>query len=130
MMNIPAELKYSKEHEWVKLEGNTAVIGITDFAQSQLGDVVFVDLPQAGVAVKAGEAAAVVESVKAVSDIYSPLSGRIVRVNQQLADAPEQVNQAPYDSGWIFALELDDAAEAAALLDAAAYSELVAREEH
>lgn len=130
IMSIPAELKYSNDHEWVRIEGNTAIIGITDFAQAQLGDVVFVDLPQAGTMVKAGEAVAVVESVKAVSDIYSPLSGKVTKTNQQLADAPDLVNQEPYGDGWVFVLELADAAEAAALLDAAAYGELVAKEGH
>ena len=124
-MNIPQNLKYSKDHEWVKIEGNRATIGISDFAQSQLGDVVFVEVPTVGAKVKAGAGFSVVESVKAVSDVYAPLSGTVVAVNEELENAPETVNSDPYDSGWIAVIELDDAAELAELLDGDAYAAFV-----
>ena len=125
-MNIPQNLKYSKEHEWVKLEGTRATIGITDFAQSQLGDVVFVEVPEIDKKVKAGDGLAVVESVKAVSDIYAPLAGSVVEINENLGDAPEAVNQDPYGEGWIAVLEIADETELEGLLDAAAYAAFVA----
>ena len=125
-MNIPQNLKYSKEHEWVKLEGTRATIGITDFAQSQLGDVVFVEVPELDKKVKAGDGLAVVESVKAVSDIYAPLAGSVVEINENLGDAPEAVNQDPYGEGWIAVLEIADEKELEGLLDAAAYAAFVA----
>ena len=117
-MNYPAELKYSKDHEWVKFEGDTAVIGISDFAQDALGDVVFVNLPGEGDEATAGEAFGDVESVKAVSDLVSPVSGTIVAVNEELADAPEMLNSDPYGA-WIIKVEGVTASEE--LLDAAAY---------
>ena len=117
-MNFPAELKYSKDHEWVKFEGDTAVIGISDFAQDALGDVVFVNLPGEGDEATAGEAFGDVESVKAVSDLVSPVSGTIVAVNEELADAPEMLNSDPYGA-WIIKVEGVTASEE--LLDAAAY---------
>lgn len=123
-MDIPKELKYSSEHEWVRVEGGIAVIGVTDFAQLQLGDVVFVELPEEGRTVKAGEGFSVVESVKAVSDIYAPVSGKIVKVNQALADAPELINQEPYGGGWIVEIELADPHEPDGLLDSGAYEQL------
>ena len=125
-MNIPQNLKYSKEHEWVKLEGTRATVGITDFAQSQLGDVVFVEVPELDKKVKAGDGLAVVESVKAVSDIYAPLAGRVVEINENLGDAPEAVNQDPYGEGWIAVLEIADETELEGLLDADAYAAFVA----
>ena len=125
-MNIPQNLKYSKEHEWVKLEGTRATVGITDFAQSQLGDVVFVEVPELDKKVKAGDGLAVVESVKAVSDIYAPLAGSVVEINENLGDAPEAVNQDPYGEGWIAVLEIADETELEGLLDAAAYAAFVA----
>ena len=125
-MNIPQNLKYSKEHEWVKLEGTRATIGITDFAQSQLGDVVFVEVPELDKKVKAGDGLAVVESVKAVSDIYAPLAGSVVEINENLGDAPEAVNQDPYGEGWIAVLEIADETELEGLLDADAYAAFVA----
>lgn len=124
-MNIPQNLKYSKDHEWVKIEGNRATIGISDFAQSQLGDVVFVEVPTVGAKVKAGAGFSVVESVKAVSDVYAPLSGTVVAVNEELENAPETVNNDPYDAGWIAVIEFDDAAELAELLDGDAYAAFV-----
>ena len=119
-MNIPENLRYSKEHEWVRVEGNKAYIGITDFAQASLGDIVFVELPEVGAALAAFGEAGVVESVKAVSPVYSPVSGTVVEVNDALEGAPESVNADPYGS-WFFALELSNSAEVEALLDAAAY---------
>lgn len=127
-MEIKAELKYTKEHEWVKVEGETVVVGITDYAQTHLGDVVFVDLPEVGVAVKAGSGLMVVESVKAVSDVYAPVSGTIIRVNETLEDQPEALNEDPYGRGWLVVLQFTDASEIAQLLDSAAYGELVAGE--
>lgn len=129
-MNTPKELKYSKDHEWVRLEGNRAVVGITDFAQSQLGDVVFVEVPEIGAKVAAGEGFSVVESVKAVSDIYAPLSGTVVEVNEALADAPEVVNQDPYGEGWVAVIEITDRSEVDNLLDSAEYEKFVAEEAH
>jgi glycine cleavage system H protein len=121
-MNIPTELRYTSSHEWVRTEPDGSVlVGITDFAQDALGDVVFVDLPAVGKAFAAGDAIAVVESVKAASDIYAPLAGTVLAVNEALKDAPESVNQDPFQS-WLFRLQPKDAAQVAALLDAAAYS--------
>jgi len=120
-VNVPEDLKYTVEHEWIRLEGNRATIGITDYAQDQLGDVVFVDLPAVGQEVQAGGNLAVVESVKSVSDVYAPLSGRVVAVNELLKDAPETLNQDPYGQGWIAVLELTQPDEVQGLLDAAAY---------
>ena len=124
-MNYPAELKYSKSHEWVKMEGDVAVVGITDFAQDALGDVVFVNLPGVGDAAAAGDAFGDVESVKAVSDLVSPVSGEIVEVNEALADAPEALNSDPYGS-WIIKVSGITATEE--LLDAAAYEAFCAEE--
>lgn len=119
-MNYPSELKYAKTHEWVRLEGDVAVVGITDFAQDALGDVVFVDLPQTGKAVEAGSAVAVVESVKTASDIYAPLSGEIIEVNSALSDKPELINQSPYAEGWLFKMKVNPA-DVNGLLSAAEY---------
>ena len=124
-MNYPAELKYSKSHEWVKMEGDVAVIGITDFAQDALGDVVFVNLPGVGDATAAGDAFGDVESVKAVSDLVSPVSGEIVEVNEALADAPEALNSDPYGS-WI--IKVSGITDTEDLLDAAAYEAFCAEE--
>lgn len=123
-MNIPKELKYSQDHEWIKVEGSRATVGITDFAQAQLGDVVFVEVPEVGAAVTAGKAFSVVESVKAVSDIYAPLTGIIVAVNDGLSDTPELVNQEPYGDGWIAVIEFNNAQELEELLNADEYAKL------
>ncbi len=121
MSNIPADLKYTESHEWVRDNGDgTVTVGITDFAQSQLGDVVYVEVPEAGRVVEAGEACAVVESVKSASDIYAPLAGDVVEGNAALADAPETVNQDPFGAGWLYKLKVAGPAEG--LLDAAAYA--------
>lgn len=123
MSNLPDDLKYAKSHEWAKLETDGTVrVGITDFAQQQLGDVVYVELPEAGRKVKAGEAVAVVESVKAASDIYSPVSGEILAANAALGDAPEAINQDAYGA-WLFSVKPDNPAELDALLDAEGYRE-------
>lgn len=119
---IPKELKYTESHEWVRVEDGVAVVGITDHAQHELGDIVFVELPETDAEYGAGEAAATVESVKAASDIYSPLSGRVVEVNEALEDSPELVNKSPYGDGWIFKIEISDPSELDALLDADAYA--------
>lgn len=129
-MNIPKELKYSKDHEWVKVEGKVAIIGVTDFAQSQLGDVVFVELPDESGTVKVGDGFSVIESVKAVSDIYAPVSGKIVKVNQALTDAPDLINQEPYGEGWIVVIEMSDSSELDDLLDSDAYAQLVTEGGH
>jgi len=118
----PDDLRYSQEHEWVRVEGdNRARIGITDYAQRELGDVVFVDLPQVGDQVSAGDAFAVVESVKAVSDIYAPVSGKVVEVNEALTSSPELINTAPYGDGWIAVIEMEAPSELDDLLDADGY---------
>jgi glycine cleavage system H protein len=118
-MNIPTELKYLKSHEWLRLEGDIATVGITDFAQDQLGDVVFVELPTVGKTVKAGDATAVVESVKTASDIYSPVSGEVIEVNSSLGDEPEKINSGPYGDGFLFKVRVTGSSSD--LLDAAAY---------
>jgi len=124
-MNVPSELRYSREHEWVRVDGDVARIGITDFAQESLGDVVFVQLPDAGLDIVAGASAAEIESTKSVSDVYVPVSGVVQAVNSALVGAPELVNQDPYGEGWILEVVLIDPAELDALLDAAAYRELI-----
>lgn len=120
-----AELKYTKDHEWVRLEGGVATVGITDHAQTALGDVVFVDLPEAGRDVAAGDQVAVVESVKAASDVYAPIGGRIVESNAALVDDPSMVNSAPTGDGWFFRMEPADPAEIDELMDADAYQAFV-----
>ncbi len=123
MSNIPDNLKYTESHEWVKDEGDGSVtVGITDHAQELLGDLVFVELPEVGAELSAGSECAVVESVKAASDVYSPVDGEVVAVNQDLADSPEAINEDPYGA-WIFKLKLSDPAQLDGLLDAAAYAE-------
>ena len=114
-------LKYTDTHEWLKLKGDTAIIGITDHAQTELTDIVFVELPEVGKEIKKGEELCVVESVKSVSEIYSPVSGKIVNVNEKLEDAPETVNEKPYDDGWFVELELKDKSEIDVLIDAESY---------
>ncbi|WP_353421299.1 glycine cleavage system protein GcvH [Staphylococcus delphini] len=124
-MAVPSGLKYSKEHEWVKVEGNTAIIGITDFAQSELGDIVFVELPEVEDELTEGETFGSVESVKTVSELYSPVSGKVVAVNENLEDAPEAVNKSPYEEAWMVKVELKDESELDALLDAAGYEKMI-----
>ena len=126
-MNFPENLKYTKEHEWFRAEGSDAVVGITDYAQGELGDVVYVDLPAVGRIVKQGESCGTIEAVKAVSDIYSPVSGEIVELNPALADKSELVNSDPYEAGWMFRIKPTNASEVACLLDAAAYKALIGK---
>ena len=118
---MSSDLRYSEEHEWVSVDGDIATVGISDFAQQQLGDVVFVELPDVGRAVERGAEIAVVESVKAASEIYAPLSGEVVEINDALTDEPAKVNESPEGNGWFFKMRLTDAAEVAELMDAAAY---------
>lgn len=120
----PRDLKYTKDHEWVRVEGGRGRVGVTHYAQEQLGDVVYVELPEAGRSFRRGEQFGSIESVKAVSDLYCPVGGTVVEVNSALADAPETVNRDPH-AAWMIVLELDDPADAGGLLDAAAYGELV-----
>ena len=127
-MNIPTDLRYCPSHEWIRLEGDVATVGISDHAQEELTDVVFVELPALGRAVDAGDPTAVVESVKAASDIYSPVSGEILAVNEELEGSPELVNSDPYGAGWLFRIKLDDAGELANLLDAEGYQNVVDEE--
>lgn len=123
MSNVPADLKYAKSHEWVRTGADgTITVGITDHAQDLLGDLVYIELPEVGASVQAGQECAVVESVKAASDVYSPMSGEITAVNAQLTEHPEVVNSDPYGEGWMFVIKPSDSAEANALLDADAYT--------
>jgi len=121
----PADYRYTKDHEWIKIDGATGTIGITDYAQHELGDVVFVELPKIGVRIKAGESFGSVESVKAVSDIFSPVSGEITEINSALVDAPEKINHDPHGSAWLVRIKLENASEANALMDAKAYQTYV-----
>ena len=127
-MNFPDDLKYTREHEWCRIQGNRAVIGITDHAQDQLGDIVYVELPDVGDGVKKGEAFGVVESTKAVSELFSPVTGKVVEVNDPLSDAPETINEDPYEEGWMIQVEISDAKELEALLDATAYKKFIEEE--
>ena len=120
-MAYPTQFRYTEDHEWVALEANQAKIGITEYAQGELGDIVFVELPTPGTEVKKGENLATVESVKAVSDVYAPMSGKVLDVNSELESSPELVNQDPHGAGWLVLLEASDPSEADALLDAAGY---------
>ncbi|MFQ5952290.1 MAG: glycine cleavage system protein GcvH [Candidatus Omnitrophota bacterium] len=126
---IPQDLKYTKDHEWVRIEGDKAVFGITDYAQSQLGDMTFVELPEKDREVKRSESFAVIESVKAASDVYAPLSGNITEVNASLEDKPEIINQSPYGEGWICRIKISDAAEQDNLMDAASYAKYLEESE-
>ncbi len=124
-MNIPSELMYTSDHEWVRIEGNTATIGITDFAQSELGDIVFVDISTVGQALKSGDIFGTVEAVKTVSDLFLPVNGTITELNPGLENSPEAVNQDPYGAGWMVKITIEDGASTSELLDAAAYAALV-----
>jgi len=126
MSNIPQDLQYLKSHEWVRLDGDVATIGITDFAQSELGDVVYVDLPTAGRMLSAGDSFGSVESVKTVSDVYAPLSGEVVASNEALGSQSELVNEDPYGKGWMIRIKLSDPSEAGSLLQAADYAKAIA----
>ena len=124
-MNIPAELKYTKDHEWVRIEGNIAVVGITDFAQGELGDIVFVDIDSVGDELNAGDVFGSVEAVKTVSDLYLPLSGKVVEFNEELESEPELVNTDPYGKGWIIKLEIAAGVDQSELLSAEQYNEVI-----
>lgn len=128
MANIPDDLHYSKDHEWVRVEGNIAVVGITDYAQDSLGDVVYVELPKVGDDFSANESFGSVESVKAVSEVFSPVSGEIVGINEGLADTPEQVNQSPYTDGWMIRVQLANPGEVDSLLTAGEYEDFTKAE--
>ncbi|PFW57347.1 glycine cleavage system protein H [Bacillus cereus] len=123
-MSIPNNLRYSEEHEWVKTEGNEVVIGITHFAQGELGDIVFVELPEVGAIIQADEPFGSVESVKTVSELYAPVSGKVVAVNEELSDQPELVNESPYEGAWMVKVELSDASQVEKLLTAEKYAEM------
>ena len=120
-MNTPAELKYTEEHEWVKLDGKEALVGITDYAQGELGDIVFVELPAEGKAVKQGEVFGTIEAVKTVSDLYAPVSGKVIAINKALNDHPEHINKSPYKDGWMIRIAVDNPAEMEKLLNADGY---------
>jgi glycine cleavage system H protein len=126
-MNFPENLKYTKDHEWILVSGDTGTVGITDYAQGELGDVVFVELPSQGKTIKAHESFGTIEAVKAVSDIYAPVSGAVVEVNKDLAATPELVNKDPYGKGWMVKIKLANPAELNGLLDMAAYKALVGK---
>ncbi len=127
-MNCPDDLKYTKEHEWCRIQGNRAVVGITDHAQDALGDIVYVELPEVGDPVKKGESFGVVESTKAVSELFSPVTGKVVEVNDPLSDAPETINEDPYEEGWMIQVEFTDAKETDSLMDSAAYKKYLEEE--
>lgn len=125
-MNIPSELKYTKDHEWIRIEGNTAIVGITDFAQGELGDIVYVDVDTLDDTVEEGDVFGSVEAVKTVSDLFMPLSGEVTEFNEALEDAPELVNTDPYGAGWMIKITISDDSQIEALLDAAGYTTLIA----
>ena len=127
-MEFPEEFKYTEEHEWVQVEGDLVIVGITDFAQDALGDVVFVELPEVGAEVTAGKAFGVVESVKAVSDIYAPVSGVVEEINEELPDAPEVINTSPYGDGWMIKIRVADVSALEGLMDATEYQAFIAEE--
>ncbi len=124
-MNIPSNLKYSNDHEWCSVEGDVATIGITDFAQSQLGDIVFVDVPTVGESIAAGELFGTIEAVKTVSDAFSPVSGEVIEFNDEVDADPSIVNSAPYEAGWLVKIKMSDASELESLLTAEQYAELI-----
>jgi glycine cleavage system H protein len=123
---VPSDRRYTKEHEWVKVEGAIGTIGITDYAQHELGDVVFVEMPKVGATLTAGQSLGTVESVKAVSEIFSPVSGEVVTLNESLGATPEKINEDPHESAWLVKVKLSNPAEAASLMDAAAYEAYIA----
>src|SRR4051812_47124552 len=128
MANYPETLRYTKEHEWTRIAGKTATVGITEFAKDQLGDVVYLELPEVGATVTRGQPFGVVESTKAVSELFAPVSGNVTKINQALVDAPEGINDDPHEKGWMIEIELSQPAETAQLLSAKQYEELLAQE--
>lgn len=129
-MNIPENLYYTSEHEWARIEGDTAIVGITDYAQQSLGDVVYVELPDVGTELKKGVEFGSIESVKAVSDIFSPVSGEVIEVNEEISDHPEYINQSPYDKGWIIKIKMSNPDEVKELMNSTQYKEMVEKESH
>jgi len=125
MSDIPKNLKYTEEHEWIRMEGSVGVCGITDYAQEMLTDIVYVELPEVDIEIGQGEQVAVVESVKAVSDVYAPLAGTIIEINEELEDSPEMVNDDPYGEGWIFKIEIEENDELEELMDAEEYAAFI-----
>jgi glycine cleavage system H protein len=128
-MNFPDDLRYTREHEWCRVKGDRATVGITEFAQDQLGDIVYLELPDVGDLVKKGEAFGVVESTKAVSELFAPVSGKVVEVNDPLADTPATINEDPYEEGWMVQVEMSSPADLQELLNAAAYAKFVEEEQ-
>jgi glycine cleavage system H protein len=129
MSNVPSELKFLSSHEWVLVEGDVATVGVSDHAQELLGDLVFVELPEVESSVSAGDSVAVIESVKAASDTYAPVSGEIIEVNTELEDSPERINDDPYGDGWMYKIKMEDPDEVNDLLDADAYTDSIAEDE-
>ncbi|MFP3892186.1 glycine cleavage system protein GcvH [Exiguobacterium indicum] len=125
MSQVKDNLRYSEEHEWVEVSGNKARIGITDFAQHELGDIVFVELPEVGDTISANEPFGSVESVKTVSELYAPITGKVVAINENLSDSPELVNESPFEGAWMVDIEIEDASQVEALMDAAAYKSMI-----
>ncbi|TDJ27074.1 MAG: glycine cleavage system protein GcvH [Gammaproteobacteria bacterium] len=129
MSNVPSELKFLSSHEWVLIEGDVATVGVSDYAQESLGDLVFVELPEVGTVIAAGDSVAVIESVKAASDSYAPVSGEVIEVNSELEDSPERINDDPYGDGWMYRVKMEDLDEVGELLDADVYIDKIADEE-
>ncbi len=128
MVEIKSDLRYTKSHEWVKVDGDTITMGVSDFAQSELGDITYLELPEPGESVTQSEPLGVIESVKAASDIYSPVTGEIVEANDQVVDAPESVNSSPYDDAWLVKIKMSDPSQVDGLMDSAAYEKFVEEE--
>ena len=128
MVQVEQGLRYTRTHEWARIEGDVATVGVTDYAQSELGDITYLELPQPGTQVKQGEPMGVIESVKAASDIYSPVSGEVIEANQGVVEAPEKVNQSPYGDAWLVKIRLSDPSEVENLMDAAAYEQFLVEE--
>ncbi|HWP81417.1 MAG TPA: glycine cleavage system protein GcvH [Bacteroidota bacterium] len=126
-MNFPANLKYTKDHEWIRIDGGFGWIGITDYAQSELGDIVFVELPAVGAKLEQGKTFGTIEAVKAVSDLYAPMSGEVVEINKEVQDSPEVVNKEPYERGWMIKVKIANSAELSSLLDADSYKKLIGK---
>jgi len=129
MSNVPSELKFLPSHEWVSVDGDIATVGVSDHAQELLGDLVFVELPEVESAISAGDSVGVIESVKAASDVYAPVSGEIVEINSELEDSPERINDDPYGDGWMYKVKMEDASELDNLLDAGSYTDSIAEDE-
>ncbi len=126
-MNFPQNIKYTKDHEWIRVEGEFGWIGITDYAQGELGDIVFVELPKVGTAIEQGKSFGTIEAVKAVSDLYAPVNGEVVELNKEVQDSPEVVNKEPYERGWMLKIKIQNLSQLGALLDSEAYKKLVAK---